>query len=381
MNILFHCADYPPALTGVSAYIRDMSRALAGVGHRVAVVTARQAGCEEESVDAGVTVRRCYDRHEARSRSVGTRVLGLARDWRADVIEGADHLGECASLFPERVRPPILIKAHSCNALNVLNASEALYTWQTVTIALARLRVWRQCRAEVSCIRQADMLVTPSARMLEELNWQFTGLPERSGVIPNPIHAPEKPSPPESARPTLLFVGRLTLGKGIHALPGLLARVCREVPEVELNIVGPDGYARGIGSTRRWLERKFGADLERVRFAGPLYGDDLHAAYGAAWVVVVPSRWDNFPQVVLEAMVRRRAVVASPHGGMPEMLEGTGCPVADPDTPAFADAVLALLRDALRRKAAADAGHRRALSVYAPDVVASLYTRTLEKWL
>ena len=55
--------------------------------------------------------------------------------------------------------------------------------------------------------------------------------------------------------------------------------------------------------------------------------------------MILPSRWDNFPTVLLEAMARSRPVVSSPNGGMPEMLEGTLCQAVDPSTPAFADEV------------------------------------------
>lgn len=381
MNIVFHCADYPPVASGVGSYIRDMSRALAAAGHAVTVVTARAPGMPLEETSGGVAIRRAYDRSACRAPATAALVLSIAHEAGADVIEGADHLGECADLLAVRRRPPVLIKAHSSNGLDVLNASEALYGWQRLVNAAGRLRVWPQCRAEAASVRGADMLLTPSLSMMTELQRQGIPLPARRAVVPNPVIPAPAPPCGLAERPVVLFVGRLNFGKGIHVLPPLLERLRARLPESCLEIAGPDGFARGIGSTRRWMERRFGAHAGHVLFHGALYGDALEAAYARAWVVVVPSRWDNFPQVVLEAMARQKPVVASMHGGMPEMLAGTGHVVADPDAPAFADAVLAFLGDEDRRKRAGCSGFERVKSAYTPERVAGLYAAQVSEWL
>jgi glycosyltransferase involved in cell wall biosynthesis len=144
-------------------------------------------------------------------------------------------------------------------------------------------------------------------------------------------------------------------------------------PDVILEIAGSDSYARGLGGMKDWLVVRFGKLIRNVRFLGQLDQVQLHTTYCNAWVVIVPSRWDNFPQVVLDAMVRGKAIVASPHGGMPEMLAGTSCVIRDPYTPAFAENVCAFLADKGSRRHAGNSVMQKAIGAYSPERVVQQY--------
>jgi glycosyltransferase involved in cell wall biosynthesis len=102
----------------------------------------------------------------------------------------------------------------------------------------------------------------------------------------------------------------------------------------------------------------------RVRHVG--FREDVAAVYGAADVVAVPSKQpDPFPNAALEAAAAGCCVVASAHGGLPELIEDgvSGVLVAPGDPVALAEAVAALRADPARRAAlgaaaAADVGSR-----------------------
>jgi glycosyltransferase involved in cell wall biosynthesis len=105
------------------------------------------------------------------------------------------------------------------------------------------------------------------------------------------------------------------------------------------------------------------------------------AAYRRAWIVIIPSRWDTFPTVMLEAMSLGKPVVASPHGGMPEMLENTLCRALLPESKAFTQQIELLLSDARRRHEAGESLRRKALAAYAPDRIVSRYLAFIESSL
>jgi glycosyltransferase involved in cell wall biosynthesis len=128
---------------------------------------------------------------------------------------------------------------------------------------------------------------------------------------------------------------------------------------------------------RQWFERQLGPVRKQVDFLGVLNQKELDDAFRRAWVVIVPSRWDTFPQVVLEAMARGKAIVASPHGGTPEALNGTGNAIADPATPAFVEAVLHFLRNSETRAQAGEDGRRVSAQRFGPRVVTDLYISTI----
>jgi glycosyltransferase involved in cell wall biosynthesis len=117
----------------------------------------------------------------------------------------------------------------------------------------------------------------------------------------------------------------------------------------------------------RDLERDsaFGVELERlaqqvpVRFLG--YRDDLAELFAAADVCVLPSYDEGLPLVVLEAMERSCAVVATAVGGTPEAVvdRETGLLVPPGDVERLADALRRLRDDPGLRRRLGDAGRAR----------------------
>jgi len=373
MKILFHSYEYPPLGGGVGSYMRNMALALVRNGHQAMVLCGRCEGKPEESVEGGVTVLRRYDRSKLGSEQAGRILLDVARASHVDMIEGADHLGECAWLLQQKKRPVVVTKAHAGQVIHALSRAQIHYPWQRLTVAMAHARAWRQMRRERQVLERCDGLISPTQRLMDELVRQNFSLPIPRAIVPNPLVVNDSVPSVESDRPTLLYVGRIEFLKGIAFLPAILSAVRRVLPDTILEIVGEDTYARGLGSVRAWLERRFATNLSHVSFLGYLHDEELDNAYHRAWVVVHPSLWDNFPTVLLEAMVRSKAVVTTPHGGMPEMLAGTSCPVVDPTSSEFSAAVAGLLSNQAERLAAGKSARKKAFSMYHPDVIAKKY--------
>lgn len=102
-----------------------------------------------------------------------------------------------------------------------------------------------------------------------------------------------------------------------------------------------------------------------VRMTG--YRQDIPEIVAASDVIVLPSdRFEGVPQVILQSLAMGRAVVASPIGGIPEVVhhETTGllCPAGEPS--AFADAIARLLADPGLRERLGAAGRELVLSRY-----------------
>jgi glycosyltransferase involved in cell wall biosynthesis len=127
-------------------------------------------------------------------------------------------------------------------------------------------------------------------------------------VVRNPVPGPPTPSVKKqthSAKPRVLYVGRLVPAKGCADLVGGFGLLRRSV-DCELRIVGD-------GPERPSLERTvhdMGLD-ECVRMTGNLAGEELEDEYAAATVLVLPSYDEGLPTVVLEAMVRSVPVVTT----------------------------------------------------------------------
>lgn len=117
---------------------------------------------------------------------------------------------------------------------------------------------------------------------------------------------------------------------------------------------------------------------DRIVFLGTLTPEELDVAYSRAWGVIIPSKWDTFPTVAIEALVRGKVLVASFYGGMVEMLAETLNKIADPADSTFVEAVAGLLSDKNRREAAGRSGLARVNREYCPGKIATSYTQLLE---
>lgn len=146
--------------------------------------------------------------------------------------------------------------------------------------------------------------------------------------------------------PFLLFLGRLSWKKGLDRLIPALARV----PGALLAVAGND--EEGILPGLERLARDSGV-VERVRFLGPVHGADKAALLHRTAALVLPSRSENFGNVVLEAWAAGRPVAVTPEVGLAAMVRETGAGiVADGD-------LGAALRDLLADPAGLDEMGRR----------------------
>ncbi|WP_322795200.1 glycosyltransferase [Tepidiforma sp.] len=182
-----------------------------------------------------------------------------------------------------------------------------------------RLRI----RHERAIARRATAIVAASSHERQLLERYYGADPARVHVIPCGIDLDLfQPRPREAARaelglpadrPILLWVGRLEKLKGLEILLDTVAGLERR--DALLLIVGGDDRAATL---RRELEAR-AASLgiaERVRFTGAVDHQRLPAFYAAADVCVVPSFYESFGLVAVEAMACGTPVVASRVGGL-----------------------------------------------------------------
>lgn len=139
----------------------------------------------------------------------------------------------------------------------------------------------------------------------------------------------------------VLFVGRLDLSKGLDILVRAFASLRRKTPESVLVIAGPDfGERRKLTRLRKTLR------LEKdVVFTGPLSRFEIRAAYKMATVTVLPSTFESFGLVALEAAASGCAVIVTRTCGIAALLHSAGGIVVEPSVEELSTALARVIQN------------------------------------
>jgi len=173
-----------------------------------------------------------------------------------------------------------------------------------------------------------DSLKVIAVNKVEANHYKRFGVPEEKiEIIPNPIDAGEFDSfvtkgvfrkkyniKPNSK--VILFMGRVHPIKGLDILLHAFANMIKNGRmDVTLVIAGPDD-----GYMKECIKIVKAHSLNNVIFTGQLNDKERVQAYVDADVVVLPSRYETFPMVVLEAYACGKPVIASKTGGLKDLI-------------------------------------------------------------
>lgn len=363
MNLLHVIPYFAPAWAygGVVRATTDLTRALAGAGHNVVVVTtdtlspSERIDTEEEIID-GVRVIRLRNWSNllrgklnlSSPRMFTATIRALMEAHKAEIVH-CHELRTTENLrlaaLAKELRVPLVLSAHGTLPYDTgRQAAKQLWDRAFGSRLLPHF-------AQVIALTGAE---TDEARAV----WAACGVPlpdERISVVPNGIYVNDfaalPPTGPFRARwnlgggPVVLFLGRLQERKGVQLLIPAFAQAVEHVPDARLLIVGPDEGMRVVAQAQ---VEEYGLG-DHVIFTGLLTGPDRLAALAAADLFAMPAVGEGFSMAVLEAMACGLPVLLTPGCNFPEAAaEGAGL-VVPREVPALAEALTALLTDADQR--------------------------------
>jgi glycosyltransferase involved in cell wall biosynthesis len=148
---------------------------------------------------------------------------------------------------------------------------------------------------------------------------------------------------PEQAR-LILFLGRLSQKKSPELLLQAFGNLPPRIGEYKLMLAfaGPDDNS--MQQRLAAAASRLGIS-ERVKFSGPLYGDDKWAAYRDADIFVLPSQNENFGNTAAEAAAAGTPVVVTEQCGIAQLVKDVAGLVVAHDETSVANALERLLRD------------------------------------
>ena len=226
-------------------------------------------------------------------------------------------------------------------------------------------------RAWIGLIERANVASAAAIHVTSEIECaelEKLGLKVRSyALVPNGVVVPPRQPAAalESGGPLkVLSLGRISWKKGIDRLIAAMVHT----QDAELVIAGPDeeGASAGLKS----MCARLGL-TERVRFLGPVQGEEKAALMRECAVLALASLSENFGNVVLEAMASARPVVVTPQVGLADVVAQTGSGLVAAGGPVeFGRALSTLLQNAELRAQCGAAGYATARDRFSWPVVA-----------
>jgi glycosyltransferase involved in cell wall biosynthesis len=319
--------EFPPRIIGgISPHVYYLSKSLAKNGVKVYVVTCDFPGAPQHDVVDGVEILR-VDSYKNPSPDFATWVylmnLNMQKEAAAlikslggkvDIIHAHDWLVATAAIGLKHVfRKPLFATIHSTE------------TGRRNGIHFDYERMIHETEAWLTY--EAWKVICCSNYMVSHVQWAF-GLPsDKLIMVPNGVNYEvyskyekedlsqfrSKFALPEER--IVLFVGRLVYEKGVHVVVNAAPRVLDKV-NAKFIIVG-NGYMRDQLSE---LARTLGL-AHKVMFTGFIEDETLRRLQMCANASVVPSLFEPFGIVALEAMAAKSPLVVSDTGGLSEIVE------------------------------------------------------------
>ncbi len=327
LSVMMLSWEFPPrVIGGISPHVYFLSKSLAKQGVKVYVATCDFPGAPSHEVIDGVEVYR-IDSYKTPAPDFATWVylmnLNMQRETAAltrklqdkiDVFHAHDWLVANAGIGLKHVfRKPLLVTMHSTE----MGRREGTHT--TTEKMIHETEAW--------LTYEAWKVICCSDYMIQHVKWAF-GLPsDKLVMVPNGVNTAcydtsanndAKAFRAKFALPEekiVLFVGRLVYEKGIHILINAVPKILSKV-NAKFIIVG-SGYMK---EQLLNIVRSMGLE-HKVLFEGFMDEETLVRLQKTADVSVVPSLFEPFGIVALEAMAAKSPVVVSDTGGLSEIVD------------------------------------------------------------
>lgn len=324
--------EFPPdtAFGGIATYSLDTARILKSHGHRVTVFSQSLASTHLTTIQEipvyKIRIPRIFNNYRHAFLPVfilAYNVMMLRYVWKQhrqepfDIIDVPDHLAEgLFTLFLPEI--PVVTRLHTPYSLLV---EMGLNNYKK------DLSFWLIKQLEKAALHRSDVLYAPTKDLVQRCD-RLLGIGNiKAEIFGYPLDL-NLFSPSTQARPSsqirILFLGRLEQRKGIETIASAFPKVFAQYPQASLTLVGNDTpNIHGFSSSRKFLESQFSSAgcLQAVNFVSGVPLQQLPEIFHAHDIVWVPSLYDNFPLICLEAMSCGKPVVVSDAGGLPEMVQ------------------------------------------------------------
>lgn len=315
---------------------------MARAGHDVAVLTIASSDRDDDTVDHGVRVLRAHidlpwmpDDHEVGlAASANNQLVALVSrlsrtldNWRPDVVHNHDwRTAWAGDTLATLFRCPLVTTLHGTErgrhgghvpigTPEAVNSIENWIAWRADRVVCSSRFMVREV---VDCfeIDGSHIVLIPNG--VDPREWAPDGPVSGHDSGHEPGHESGHEPGSHDPEPLVLAWGRVQYEKGFQVLVQAMGMMRGRVPGVRCIIAGRGPYLAELQSQ---IDIEGVGDI--VHLAGYVPDDELRTLLHTAGCVVIPSLYEPFGIVALEAMAAGAPVVVSRTGGLAEIIDGT----------------------------------------------------------
>jgi glycosyltransferase involved in cell wall biosynthesis len=367
--------DYPragEASYGLQPVFTNLSEEQVRQGYEVHVISTRSPGHPEYENANGVNVHRVSTPFNLRALGLVRKLADSDREW---VVHSHATAGLLMSATRRFRRIPLVSHVHGTSRSHHVplrlqkGAIVVDYSSLSVNYSMFRERLlWSS----------ADRVLTVSRDTMDDVTGVYRINPKAVRVVYNGVDPelfrpnPDAELPPEFApirdKRIILYVGHFGVRKGIFYLIRAMKKIRKEIPGAHLLCIG--GTPQWLHGTGYWGLLR--SEIEKSDVSSCV---TLHEAvrnlglanfYNSAEVFVLPSFYETFSKVTLEAMACAKPVVATRTGGLPEVVDDgkTGILVKFGLVDGLAQSVIEIMEDSAKSKEMGRLGREKVLRMF-----------------
>jgi len=327
MKILFWCDGFWPRVGGVETFALRFAMGLQERGHSCLILAQKDhPSWKEDEIYEGVTIKRfdfnaIVERRELKYiRPIEQCLERIAKEFAPDAIFLNTYFGGSAFLF---------LLFRKLFPAPVISIIQSYFNWDQPPAAFKQI------------FSQVDQVCCISHSVLQTMEKDLPPMKNPPKVIYYGLPMPEiPPAPLPLSPPVILLLGRLCPEKGFDTAVEAFSSLKETGSNAQLLIAGE-------GPERPRLEQLVGALHLRssTQFMGKARIEEVPSIINRATLVAMPSHFEPFGLVALEAMQLGRPVIASCIGGLSEVVSDrvTGLLVPPQDSAALLKAMQDLL--------------------------------------
>lgn len=316
--------EYPPSATGgMAAHVDGLSHALQRSGHDVALITRRAPGSAPDSVVAGVRILRADVEMPwlpddpiaavASGNHAFVAISSALADWRPDIVHAHDWgVAWAADVLASLSAAPIVTTLHGTE-----RGRHGGHLAPGTPTDINSVEWWQAARS-ARVITSTKLLVQDILDGFEIDPALVTRIP--GGIDPAWWESSSSDEPEPEARSTMVLAwGRVRYEKGFQVLARAVGSLRSQLTGLECMIAGRGSYLPELQSQ---IDIAGAGDL--IQLPGFLTDNELRAAIHRAGCVVIPSLYEPFGVVALEALAGGAPLIVADTGGLAELVGGTG---------------------------------------------------------